>query len=95
MLLLDAHLTACSTLCREERGAAFVIAKISDGRYRRMFLYPSHVADEQYGTRCPEFDDLAERVTKGLRLHANHDRRCVGVPAENAAGDLRMPGKER
>jgi hypothetical protein len=93
-LLLDAHLTACPTPCREERGAVFVIAKVGDGRYRTMFFYPSDVAGEQYGTGRPEFDDLAECVTTGLRVHANHDKVCPGVTTGDTAGDLRMPGEE-
>lgn len=93
-LLLDAHLTACPTLYWEERGAAFVIANLGDGRYRTMFFYPSDVAGEQYGTGRPEFDDPSECVTTVLRLQADHDKERHDVTTGNTAGDLRMSGEE-
>jgi hypothetical protein len=84
----DEALTACPTLYWEERGAAFVIAKVGDGRYRTMFYYPGDFSPEQYGTGRPEFDDLAECVTTVLRLQADHEKERLGVSSGKTASDL-------
>jgi hypothetical protein len=84
----DEVLVACPTLYWEERGAAFVIAKIGDGRYRTMFYYPGDFNPEQYGTGRQEFDDLAECVTTVLRLQADHEKERLGVSSGKTARDL-------
>jgi hypothetical protein len=84
----DEALTACPTLYWEERGAAFVIAKIGDGRYRTMFYYPGDFNPEQFGTGRQEYDDLAECVTTVLRLQADHEKERLGVSSGKTARDL-------
>ena len=89
----DGQLTACPTLYWEERGAAFVIAKVGDGRYRTMFFYPAEVQGEQYGTGRPEYDDLLECVTTALRLQADHEKDRKGAWSGTTAEELNDPGE--
>lgn len=84
----DEVLTACPTLYWEERGAAFVIAKVGQGRYRTMFYYPADFNPEQYGAGRPEYDDLAECVTTVLRAQADHEQERLGVSSGKTARDL-------
>jgi hypothetical protein len=84
----DETLTACPTLYWEERGAAFVIAKVGAGRYRAMFFYPGDVQGEQYGAGRPEYDDLAECVTTVLRAQADHEKERLGVSTGKTGRDL-------
>ena len=84
----DESLTACPTLYWEERGAAFVIAKVADGRYRTMFYYPGDFNPEQFGTGRDEYDDLAECVTTVLRLQADHEKERLGVSSGKTRRDL-------
>ena len=88
----DAHLTSCPTLYWEERGAAFVVTKVADGRFRTMFFYPSDVAGEQYGTGRAEFDDLLECVTTVLRLQADHEKDRKGAWSGTTAEELNDSG---
>ena len=62
-------LTLCPALYWKE-GAAFVIAKVGDGRFRAQFYYSVR---EQYGTGREEYDDLAECVVTLLKLQADHE----------------------
>jgi len=87
----DEQLTACPTLYWEERGAAFVITKVADGRYRTMFFYPAELQGEQYGTGRTEFDDLFDCVTTVLRLQADHEKERLGVDSGDTADDLQGP----
>jgi hypothetical protein len=89
----DETLTACPTLYWEERGAAFVIAKVGDGRYRAMFFYPADVQGEQYGTGRAEYDDLAECVTTLLRAQADHEKERKGAWSGMTAEDLDDAGE--
>lgn len=89
----DESLTACPTLYWEERGAAFVITKLGDGRWRTMFFYPADVQGEQYGTGRPEYDDLAECVTTVLRLQADHEKDRKGAWSGTTAEDFNDPGE--
>ncbi len=84
----DEVLTACPTLYWEERGAAFVIAKVAAGRYRTMFYYPGDFNPEQYGTSRAEYEDLAECVTAVLRAQADHEQERRGVSSGKTARDL-------
>ncbi|MFA7240754.1 MAG: hypothetical protein WC091_11625 [Sulfuricellaceae bacterium] len=63
------QLTLCPALYWKE-GAAFVISKIGDGRFRAQFFYSVR---EQYGTGREEYDDLAECVVTLLKLQADHE----------------------
>ena len=87
----DEQLTACPTLYWEERGAAFVITKVAEGRYRTMFFYPAELQGEQYGTGRAEFDDLFDCVTTVLRLQADHEKERLGVASGDTADDLLGP----
>ena len=62
-------LTLCPALYWKE-GAAFVICKVGDGRFRSQFFYSGR---EQYGTGRQEYDDLAECVVTLLQLQAEHE----------------------
>ena len=84
----DAQLTSCPTLYWEERGAAFVVTKVGDGRWRTMFFYPMEGTGEQYGTGRADYDDLAECVLAVLRAQADHEKQRVGVESGDSAGDL-------
>jgi len=61
------QLTLCPALYWKE-GAAFVIAKLGDGRFRAQFYYSVR---EQYGTGREEYDDLVECVVTLLQLQAD------------------------
>lgn len=87
----DATLTSCPTLYWEERGAAFVVTKVADGRYRSMFFYPGEFDGEQYGAGRAEYDDLAECVLSVLRSQADHEKQRRGVATGDTADDLRDP----
>ena len=89
----DAQLTACPTLYWEERGAAFVITKVADGRFRTMFFYPSEPQGEQYSVGRPEFDDLADCVTTVLRLQADHEKDRKGAWSGTTAEELNDPAE--
>jgi hypothetical protein len=84
----DEQLSACPTLYWEERGAAFVLAKTGEGRYRTMFFYQDEPAGEQYGTGRREYDDLLDCVTAVLRLQADHEKQRLGVGSGDTAVDL-------
>ncbi len=84
----DAQLTACPTLYWAERGAAFVVVKTGEGRWRSMFFYPAELEGEQYGAGRPEYDDLAECVTSVLRAQADHEKQRLGVSSGKTALDL-------
>lgn len=89
----DAQLTACPTLYWEQRGAAFVIAKVGDSRYRAMFFYPGDFGGEQYGTGKQEYDDLSECVTTVLRVQADHEKERLGVQSGKTARELQGIGE--
>jgi hypothetical protein len=89
----DAQLTTCPTLYWEERGAAFVVVKAGEGRWRSMFFYPADAEGEQYGAGRPEYDDLAECVIAVLRAQADHEKQRLGVSSGKTALDL-ANGKE-
>lgn len=61
------QLTLCPALYWKE-GAAFIIGKLGDGRFRAQFFYSVR---EQYGTGREEYDDLAECVVTLLKLQAD------------------------
>lgn len=84
----DEQLTSCPTLYWEERGAAFVVAKVGAGRWRTMFFYPADPAGEQYGAGRAEYDDLVECVTAALRAQADHEKQRLGVASGKTARDL-------
>lgn len=84
----DAQLTLCPTLYWEERGAAFVVAKAGQDRWRAMFFYPAEPGGEQYGTGRTEHDDLAECVIALLRAQADHEKQRHGVGSGATASDL-------
>jgi len=84
----DAELTSCPTLYWEERGAAFVVTKVGESRWRTMFFYPAEPGGEQYGAGRAEYDDLAECVTSVLRAQADHEKQRHGVGSGDTAVDL-------
>ena len=70
------ELTLCPTLYWSERGAQFVVSKVSDGRYRSLFFY-SEV--EQYGTGRAEYDDLEDCVVSLLQIQSDHERQLANI----------------
>ena len=84
----DATLTACPTLYWEERGAAFVIVKVAEGRWRAMFFYPQDELEEQFGAGRTEYDDLLDCVTSVLRAQADHEKERLGARSGNTGIDL-------
>lgn len=84
----DAQLIACPTLYWEERGAAFVLSKVGDGRYRTMFFYMDDPVEEQFGAGKPVYDDLLECVTAVLRVQADHEKERKGAHSGRTAQDL-------
>ena len=89
----DPDLASCPTLYWEERGAAFVLAKLGDGRWRAMFFYPGDVGGEQYGTGRHEYDDLAECVTTVLRVQSDHEKERHGISSGKTARELQGIGE--
>ena len=89
----DAQLAACPSVYWEERGAAFVVCKVADGRWRTMFYYPGDFGGEQYGTGRPDYDELAECVTTVLRLQADHEKERHGVASGKTAQGLQGIGE--
>ena len=90
----EPQLTACPSLYWEERGAAFVLAKIADGRFRGMFFYPGEIGGEQYGAGRPEYDDLVECVLALLRAQADHEKERRGVASGKTAKELEGVGEQ-
>ena len=84
----DVQLTVCPTLYWDERGAAFVVAKVGEGRWRTMFFYPAEEGGEQYGAGRAEYDDLADCVISVLRAQADHEKQRHGVGSGDTALDL-------
>ncbi|MBI3370540.1 MAG: hypothetical protein HY017_02120 [Betaproteobacteria bacterium] len=84
----DETLTACPTLYWEERGAAFVIVKVADGRWRAMFFYPQDAIEEQFGAGRPEYDDLLDCITSVLRAQADHEKERLGACSGTTGSDL-------
>lgn len=82
------ELTACPTLYWEQRGAAFVVTKVGEGRWRTMFFYAAEPGGEQYGVGRPEYDDLVDCVTSVLRAQADHEKQRLGVGSGDTASDL-------
>jgi len=80
---------ACPTIYWEERGAAFVVVKVDDGRFRAMFFYPDDPLEEQYGSGKPEYDDLLECVNSVLRVQADHEKERRGVHSGSTGRELR------
>lgn len=89
----DPQLTLCPTLYWEERGAAFVLTKVGESRWRTMFFYPEEPGGDQYGAGRPEFDDLFECVTAVLRAQADHEKDRQGAWSGTTADDLNDAGE--
>jgi len=70
------ELTSCPTIYWEERGAAFVIFKVGEGRYRCQFFYS---VKEQFGTGIEEYSDLAQCTMTLLQVQADHEADRQGV----------------
>lgn len=86
-LQLDAlsdELTLCPTLYWNERGAQFVVSKVTDGRYRSQFFYSD---TEQYGTGRTEYDDLEDCVVTLLQVQSDHERQLANISARATQAD--------
>ena len=91
-LSADDEMTICSTLYWSERGAHFVVCKVSPGVYRCQFFYADA---DQYGTGQDEYTNLRHCVLTLLRVQADHEAQSAGISsgatvAEAAAG----PGED-
>ena len=84
----DASLSTCPTVYWEARGAAFVIVKVANSRWRAMFFYPEDATGEQFGAGRAEYDDLFDCVTAVLRAQADHEKERLGAHSGKTGGDL-------
>ena len=84
----DETLTARPTIYWEERGAAFVIVKVGEGRWRAMFFYPQDAIEEQFGAGRPEYDDLLDCVISVLHAQSDHEKERLGAHSGNTGRDL-------
>ncbi len=87
-LQLDAlsdELTLCPTLYWNERGAQFVVSKVTDGRYRSLFFYSE---TEQYGTGRAEYDDLEDCVVTLLQVQSDHERQLANISSRATQADI-------
>lgn len=78
-------LASCPTFYWNERGAHFVVCKISDSHYRCQFFYSDA---EQYGTGRDEYDSLENCVLTLLQVQADHERQLANVSSSATLADL-------
>jgi hypothetical protein len=85
---LDAEgeaLTDCPTLYWQERGAHFVVIKLTESRYTAQFFYSETT---QFGTGKPSYDNLGDCVITLLQVQSDHERQMQGVRSGMTATDF-------
>lgn len=80
-----AQLTTCPTVYWNERGAHFVICKVTADRYRCQFFYSD---SDQYGTGRDEYDDLENCVVTLLQVQSDHESQLSNVSSAATAANL-------
>ena len=78
------EMTVCPTLYWRERGAQFVVFKVSQGKYRCQFFYTD---SDQYGTGHDGYTDLRRCVLTLLRVQSDHESQSAGVSSGATAVD--------
>jgi len=79
-------LTTCPVLYWEERGAHFVIFKVSGYRYRGQFFYNEAT---QYSTGKDSFDSLGDCVITLLQVEADHERQMKSIRSGMTSLDIK------
>lgn len=80
-LQLDAaseELTLCPTVYWAERGAQFIVCKVTAERFRCQFFYSE---TEQYGTGLDEYNSLGNCVLTLLQVQSDHERQLANISA--------------
>jgi hypothetical protein len=75
----------CPTLFWVERGAHFVVFKVSDKRFRAQFYYGEA---EQFGVGKDEFDEIGDCVITLLQVQSDHELQSKGVRSGMNAVDF-------
>jgi len=81
----DTELTNCPVLYWQERGAHFVVFKVSESRYRAQFFYSEA---QQFGTGKNDFDNLGDCLVTLLQVQSDHERQMAGVRSGATAKDF-------
>jgi len=79
------ELTLCPTIYWNERGAHFVVCKVSASHYRCQFFYSDA---DQYGTGHDEYADLEDCVSTLLQVQSDHERQLSNVSSGATAANL-------
>ncbi|OIR14539.1 hypothetical protein GALL_43400 [mine drainage metagenome] len=80
------RLTVCPTIYWNERGAHFIVCKVSASRYSCQFFY---FEGEQYDAGRGEYDNLENCVLTLLQVQADHERQLANVSSGATAANLR------
>ncbi len=81
----DRELTTCPCLFWKQRDCSFVIAKVSEVRFRSMFFYR---VPQMFGTGREEYGDLGDCVLVLLRVQADHEKEQAGVTSGKTGQDI-------
>ena len=79
------ELTSCPTLYWTERGAQFVVCKVTNNRYRCQFFYSDA---EHYGTGRDEYSSLDECVLTLLQVQADHEQQLSNISSGATAANI-------
>ncbi|MDP2751485.1 MAG: hypothetical protein Q8O31_02610 [Rhodocyclaceae bacterium] len=75
----------CPVVYWKERGAHFVVFKLSDNRFRAQFFYNETT---QFGTGKTGFDNLGDCLITLLQVQSDHERQMQGVRSGATKDDL-------
>jgi hypothetical protein len=75
---LSNELILCPTIYWAERGAQFVVCKVTAERFRCQFFYSE---TEQYGTSHDQYDSLRNCVLTLLQVQSDHERQRANIPS--------------
>lgn len=79
------ELTSCPTFYWSERGAHFVVCKISTDCYRCQFFYSDA---EQFGTGHNEYTNLEDCILTLLQVQSDHERQLSSISSGATAANL-------
>jgi hypothetical protein len=80
------ELATCPTLYWEERGAHFVILKLSASRFLGQFFYSETT---QFGTGKDAFDNLGDCLITLLQVQSDHERQMQGISTGTTSLDAK------